>query len=373
MEKKSHIRLGCIGGGLNSAAGNLHFTAIILEGSFKIVSGCFSRNLKINLETGKKLGISKPNIYSSWKDLILKQKKNIDAVLILAPSSAHYEMIKFAQGQNVPIISEKPLVTDLVQIKKLMKFEKKNFIATIFNYTGYPMIREMKFLIKKNKIGKIKSFQIEMPQQSFVIKKHFKSKFLTIQNWRLKYNSIPMICLDLGVHLDNLIFFLTGFYPKEVLSNFSKNSKLNVFDDVNMILKYKSFSGSMWFSKTSFGHDNGLTIRIFGDKGSLEWKQTDSENLIYNSFKNEKIILSRGIKCFEANKLRYNRFKAGHPAGFLEALANYYTDISQSYINYKKRKNHKTNFTFSTKDSFKSIKLFYMAYQSHLKKKWIKL
>ena len=89
----------------------------------------------------------------------------------------------------------------------------------------------------------------------------------------------------------------------------------------------------------------------------------------FNSFKNEKIILSRGTKCFEANKLRYNRFKAGHPAGFLEALANYYTDISQSYINYKKRKNHKTNFTFSTKDLFKSIKLFYMAYQSHFEKK----
>lgn len=373
MEYKSYIRLGCIGGGLNSAAGNLHFAAIRLEGSFKIISGCFSRNSKINLETGKKLGLSKANIYSSWKNLILKQKKNIDAILILSPSTAHYEMIKFAQNQNLPIISEKPLVTDLLQINKLMKSEKKNFIATIFNYTGYPMIREMKALIKKKKIGKIKSFQIEMPQQSFVGKKLFKSKFLMIQNWRLKYNSIPMICLDLGVHLDNLIFFLTGLYPKEVLSNFSKNSKLNVFDDVNMILKYKSFSGTMWFSKTSFGYDNGLTIRIFGDKGSLEWKQVDSENLIFNSSVKGKIILNRGTKCFEANKMRYNRFKAGHPAGFLEALANYYTDISQSYKNYMNKKNHKTNFTFSIKDSFKGIKLFHMAYQSYLKKKWIKL
>ena len=85
---------------------------------------------------------------ASWKNLILKQKKNIDAILILTPSTAHYEMIKFAQNQNLPIISEKPLVTDLTQIKELMKSEKKNFIATIFNYTGYPMIREMKVLIK---------------------------------------------------------------------------------------------------------------------------------------------------------------------------------------------------------------------------------
>ena len=373
MEKKQFIKLGCVGGGLNSAAGNLHFSAIGLEGSFEIITGCFSRNSKINLKTGKKLRIPKARIYSNWKNFILKEKNKIDALLILTPSPMHYEIIEFAQYHNLPIISEKPLVTDLYQIKKLMKLHEKKFIATIFNYTGYPMIREMKFLIKKKRIGNIKNFQIEMPQQSFVNKKQTNNKIFPIQKWRLKQSSIPMICLDLGVHLDNLIYFLTDAYPQEVFSNFSKNSKLNVYDDVNIILKYKSFLGSMWISKSSFGYDNGLSIRVFGDKGSFEWKQSDNENLIFNSLDKGKIILNRGGKCVEANKARYNRFKVGHPSGFIEALANYYSDISTSYFNFLNNKKQKTIFTFSIIDSYKSIRLFYSAYQSNLKKKWIKL
>ena len=366
---RSTLKLSFIGGAYNSTIGNVHYISSKLDGRWKLVSGFFSRNRKINLETGKLYNIEKKRIYSDLQSLIKEEKNKIDAVVVLTSTPSHFKIIKTLLKNKIPIISEKPLIEEFKEAKSLKKLIKKNnFLRITYNYTGYPMIRDLKHMIEKRKFGKIQQINFEMPQDSFT--GSTKSKILP-KKWRLKDRKIPNICMDLGSHLLNLSNFLIGDYPNKVMVNYFTNSKYKkIIDNAYFWMKYKSkLNSNFWISKTLIGARNGLSIRISGDKKSTSWNQMRPEELNIYNLDGTKQVFDRVSQKIVAHKLRYNRYKAGHPSGFLEAFANHYLDIADDLIAWRKKGN-KNLYTFGFEDSYKIAKFFEASRISHLEKSW---
>ena len=366
--QRNKLKIGFIGGGITSTIGQTHFAASGLDGIWQIDSGLFSRNRFNNIKTQKNWNILPSRTYISLNKFISEEKNKLDAVIVLTPTPKHYEIISKLIKKNIPIICEKPIVDSLNQAKQLNNLIKKNnnFLTVTYNYTGYPMVRELRHRIINGELGKIKQIHFEMPQDVF------SRKISKPQKWRLKDTKIPTICLDLGVHLHNLAFFILQREPKKVLANFYNNSKYkNLTDNVLLWLEYNNgIKGSFWMSKTAIGYRNGLRLRIFGEKASAEWMQKNPEEL-YLSYNNGiRQTIDRGSKCLIANKSRYNRYRPGHPAGFIEAFANLYYDIAENLISFNKNKINKNDYTFDLDHSLRGLELFSSSCKSNNSRRW---
>tara|TARA_A100001015_G_C15022960_1_gene728953 strand:+ start:1853 stop:2962 length:1110 start_codon:yes stop_codon:yes gene_type:complete len=365
------FNLGVIGGSIKSTIGQTHFISSKLDGKWKFISGVFSRNSKDNIKSAIKYGIDKKRIYKDIPIFLKKEKSKIDAILLLTDTPSHVKILKKIFSQSIPVICEKPLFSNKNEVKKLEKFVKqKQFLRVTYNYSGYPLIREIKKIIKKRKIGEIKQFNFEMIQDSFVgnISKNIKPK-----KWRLKDGFIPNLSHDLGSHLIYLCFYLFDKFPTKVNAKyFSSLNFKNLIDNGYFWLNLnKKIYGKITLSKTIYGSRNDLILRITGDKGSVLWKHTNPEQIIFTNEKGVNQILDRGSSVYEAKKNRYNRYKVGHPDGFLEAFANIYGDIYEDLIDYKNGKKEK-NFN-DLKISKKIVNFFDKASYSNKYGKWINI
>lgn len=372
MQRK--IKVGVIGGGLNSAVGNAHRIALQMDNRWEICSGCFSIDTNLNLSSNESWNANR--IYENWNELIKSEKGEIDALIILTPTNTHYEIISKAIEEGYCIICEKTLTNTYEEACSIKaKIESQNgFLTMINNYTGYHMLREAKKMIKDGRLGKIINIQAEMPQQGFICYTP-TGDLPKPQPWRLKDDKIPTIYLDLGVHLYHIVDFLCNVKPVSLTANQQSNGFFkDVIDDVICIVKYEeNIQGSFWFSKSAIGHKNGLKIRVFGTSGSIEWTQINPEVIIYsNNFGETRIVerTSRGTGV--ANELRYNRFKAGHPSGFIEALANYYFDVADAVIDFTQTKSIKNEFIISPEQATNGAKFLNAITNSIQKNEWIK-
>ena len=376
MINKKKYNIGFIGGGINSAVGLTHYLASQMDGFFKLKAGCFSRNFTINQKSAFEYNLEDKNrIYKNYFDLLKNEKNKLDALVILTPIPSHYQIIKDCLLSGFNIISEKALALNKEQCDELYKIAKKNnlFLIIAFNYSGYPMIREFREMIKMKKLGKINHVCIEMPQEGFLRNK------VKHQKWRLIDYHLPTVSLDLGSHVFHLInFLLNNKKCKEITGHQTTYGKFSkIIDTVScMALFDQNIFVNAWWGKAALGSRNGLKIKIFGDKGSAEWKQTNPEYLLFFDKNGTCSFLDRGCNSlFEANNKRYNRFKAGHPAGFIEAFANLYTDIYYFIDNLRTNNpvNLNKGFIFDGKHSSDGI-----AFLEHLSKavklkKWVKL
>ncbi|GAB2191403.1 Gfo/Idh/MocA family protein [Sessilibacter sp. MAH2] len=340
------LKLAFIGGGVNSAVGYTHFCASQLDDAWKLVAGAFSSNYPVNEETAFSYGISQDRLYDNWQDLLIAEKNEIDAVVILTPTPIHEEMVISALSLDIPVICEKSLTNDLASSARINSALKKNngFLSVTYNYSAYPMVRELRTRISRGELGKLMQIQIEMPQEGYIRGgKH--AKVSPIQSWRTHDGSIPTIHLDLTCHLHQLIYFLTKLHPVTVRAQENTYGKIdNIVDDASALIEYEQdFFARLWVSKSALGYKNGMSLRIFGDNASAFWEQTSPELLTINYADGRREIIERGSFCYTANAPRYNRFKAGHPSGFIEAFANLYTDFANAIIyrkNHRDSKNH---------------------------------
>ena len=340
------MSIGFVGGSIQSNIGYTHFCSSALDGLWRIEAGSFSRNQQKNLESAKTYQITDNRLYSNWMKMLDKELDSLDAVVVLTPTIMHSEIVKYALKLKYPVICEKPLATNLEDLKEIKNLEKKldSFIAVTYNYTGYPMIRLLKKLIGDNILGDIFHFQIEMPQETF-LRNDINGKLFSVENWRKKDFEIPTINLDLAVHMHQIIYYLTNRYPKSVIaSNKTHNKNFDIIDNVNCLTKYSNnFDGHFWWSKSSLGYRNGLKVRLFGSDGAACWIQENPE-LLHLSFTNgKKEIIDRGDARYASFLEPYNRFKPGHPSGVVEAFANIYRDIHHSL------NNHLNKYPFSSK------------------------
>jgi len=356
------LSLAFVGGGLNSAVGRAHYSASRMDGIWRLDAGCFSKDRDRNFNTAAEWGVSRERVYRGVDELIDAEQDKVDAVVVLTPTPEHTDPICKLLAANIPVISEKALVSngdDLQKIKNAF-IPNRSFLAVTYNYSGYPMMRELKRRIAQNELGRINQIQVEMPADSFM---HLT---VTPQPWRLVDGEIPTILLDLGVHLHHLCYFLTGLDPVAVNADFHNYSKFNgIVDDAHIWVKYKEgMNASFWVSKTALGYRNGLKVRIFGEKGAAEWYQMDPEYLIVNDLKGRKMILDRGNAATDIQQ--YDRFKPGHPIGFVEAFANLYKDIADVLTN-----RVESPYVYGLKHAEQGLRLLSSANISNSNKSWI--
>jgi predicted dehydrogenase len=365
-----------LGGGINSVVGNAHRIALEMDNRFKLVSGCFSQSTDINLASGKRYQIEPNRVYSSLSELIENEQSNIDAIIILTPTPDHKKHIIECCEANMPVICEKSLALSSSECHEISNHIKKNnlFLSTIYNYSGYPMIRELKHMINQGALGSIHQLHIKMPQETY-IKIDKTGKTPTPQDWRINKTMPNIISLDLGVHLHHLITFLTEESCIELIALEQQYGNFKgIIDNVMCMAHFTSnITCNIWYSKCAIGHQNGLSVRVFGSKASVEWVQENPENLAFFKNSGESLSINRSTNTVSiANQDRYQRFKPGHPSGFIEAFSNHYYDIADSLLFYKLNKQYQTSkYVFNIDEALDGIKVLEAITTSSKEKQWV--
>ena len=339
------MKLLVIGGGINSAVGRVHRDALSLSSlSACVVAGCFSRNEKINMLSHDLWNLEFKSHQSAHE---LLESYSSDAseyvVLVLTPTNSHFEFIDKALTLGFSVISEKSIACNSNELDILSRIcnERGLFLRTTFNYVGYPMIRELKALITEGYIGNIHQVVLEMPQEGLVRPPLIQGEFSAPQPWRLSDGKIPTVCLDLGVHLHHLLLYISGSCPSPINAKFHNFTQYKNIKDT-MFCTFEDSAvgllGSMWFTKSAIGTRNGMKIRVFGSSGSLSWYQQNPELLEMALSTGEIKTIDRASMCLVANQPRYERMKAGHPSGYIEAFANIYDDIIAEYQDWQHKR-----------------------------------
>jgi predicted dehydrogenase len=338
----SPLRLGFIGGGLNSAVGLTHQIAAQMDGHFQLCAGCFSRNREISHATGTAWGLKTDEIFDSPESLLAGSDR-LDAVAILTPTPAHRDILLQCAQTGLQVICEKSLAVDMREIGEIEATfsagEERLFVT--YNYTGYPMIRELRAQIRQGLLGKIQQVMVEMPQEGF-LRKNAAGAISMPQAWRTRDGVIQTVSLDLGVHLHQLVSYLIAENAMDVYATGRRFGGIErILDTIHCVANYTGdVVCNYWYGKAALGYRNGLRIRVFGSRGAAEWHQAEPEFLKISNDKGGWFVLDRTHPdSLEANKERYQRFKAGHPAGFIEAFANHYTDLA-TWITERKNREH---------------------------------
>ena len=373
------IRIGFIGGGANSFIGYTHRLAARFDNRFEFVAGVFSKNINKSILFGTSLGLDKDRCYKDYKEMAIMEAKRIDGIQalgIMTPSGDHYKIAKPFIKNKIHIVCDKPLTSNIKDAEKLKQlvFKNKIIFALTHNYSSYPMLREAKEIVKKNKIGKINLINIEYPQGYTVgIKK--KNEKATLK-WRLdKSLSGPsMILSEIGTHAYHLLRYVTGLEVDEISAEVnSLSSEISVDDNAFVMMRMKNNArGMIWVSSAATGGENGLKIRVFGTKGAIEWFQDDPNNLKFTELNKPLKIITRASNAVSKFSLESSRLAAGHPEGFFEAFANIYTEFAE-VIN---KKNFKQSlYTFpNIEDGLKGIKFVFAAKKSsNNNSKWFKV
>jgi len=339
------IKLGFLGGGADSIAGRVHLIASEMDRKFKVIGGIFSKD--------KEKSKRSADIYNvKHFDSLEEMASEVDIIVILTPTPLHHKNLKEVLKYDVGIIVDKPLLTSTKEAKDL-DFKDK-FVVVTHNYSGYPLVREIKALYENKILGEIKKIKINMAQESFF--KPLKENYP--QEWRKKDYSLPTIVLDLGVHTYHLAKFIVNKNFSPIFYEKNSFSSLGVIDDVITLAKGDDFLVELSFSKVSLGNTNPLFIEVYADKAGVKWTQDDFENLYITYKDGKKEIINRSNAKFEASKKRYQRMAPGHPSGFIDAFANLYSDIYDAFIEFKQKKDFKNRFIYDYKHSLESLKFF---------------
>lgn len=328
------LRLGILGGGLNSAVGQAHRVASQLDGRWRVIGGCFSRDPALNRASAEAWQVGGSRTFTSLEELADFAADHLDAVAVLTPTPSHFIQVTTLLHAGVNVICEKSLAGDLDDACEieLLANQRNTLVAVTFNYSAYPMVRLMQAWLSEGRLGEIASVELQMPQEGF-IRRDPSGQAPRPQEWRQVDGPIPTVSLDLGVHLAHLAKFTTGLNPRAVAA-LSRHYGL-VGDTVDLVQGLVSFHGgamgSISYGKVKLGARNGLSITVVGDEGTLEWRQVDPEVLWYADHLGSmrKIDTGDPLVLAHAGMGRYQRFKPGHPSGFLEAFANLYWDIAE--------------------------------------------
>jgi predicted dehydrogenase len=353
------LSLGFIGGGWNSAVGTTHFIASRMDGLFSVNAGVFSRHAEVNQQTASRWDVAEARTYDTIDKLLDRESGKLDAIVVLTPTPDHTEPVLQALERGFAVICEKALATSIDDALRITRAVEASggFLAVTYNYTGYPMVRELRRLMQEGRLGRITQVHVEMPQEGFA---RFgpDGKPASPQAWRLRDGLIPTISLDLGVHLHNLVQFLTGERPLEVVATHGSHGHFpDVVDNVTCMARYSGgMDGSFWFSKSAIGHRNGLRLRVYGSKGSAEWFQMAPEDLHLHDVHGQLNVIDRAsVDARLSAEARYTRFKAGHPAGFIEAFANLYDDIAHSLAAHRAGQPSASEFVFGAPDALDGL------------------
>ncbi len=345
---KGPIRLGMVGGGRDAFIGAVHRIAARLDGHYELVAGALSGDPKKARASGADLGLDPDRCYGSYAEMVggeAARPDGIEAVAIVTPNHMHYPPAKAFLEAGVHVICDKPLTLTLAEAKKLAAVVEKTgklFVLT-HNYTGYPMIRQAREMVRKGQLGTLRVVQSEYPQDWLTEK--LEASGHKQAGWRTdpKRSGAGGCIGDIGTHAWNLATFVSGLETESLCADLDSFVKGRPVDDnANVMLRFKGGAkGMIWASQVAPGNENALKLRVYGTKGGLEWEQEHPNQLWYTPFGEPKQLITRGGAGSIDAAGRVTRVPPGHPEGYLEGFANIYTEAADA-IRAHRKKNGKT-------------------------------
>jgi predicted dehydrogenase len=330
------LRLGMVGGGRGAFIGAVHRIAARIDDRFELVAGAFSSEVERAKASAAELHVTPERAYGSYEEMAVAESKRddgIDVVAIVTPNHLHYQVAKSFLDAGIHVICDKPMTTTLKDAEDLAALVEKTglFFGLTHNYTGYPLVRHARAMIENGELGTLRVVQVEYPQDWLSIKQEDTGENKQAE-WRTDpARSGPAGCVgDIGTHAYNLARFITGLEVDEIAADlhiFVDNRKLD--DNAHMMLRFKGGAkGMLWSSQVSPGNENGLRIRVYGEKGGLEWSQENPNILIHSPFGKPSRTLTRGGPDLGEEAAVATRIPAGHPEGYLEGFAQLYNDFA---------------------------------------------
>lgn len=337
------LRMAMIGGGEGSFIGPVHRMAARLDGMIELVSGSFSKDINVSYSTGTRLGLDKARIYGDWKEMIRKESMLPEDlrphfVSIVTPNYLHYGPARMALESGFSVVCDKPLCMDTdeaVDLFDTIKDTGQLFCLT-HNYTGYPMVKKARELVMSGEIGEVRKVAVEYLQGW--LSSPVESSGNRQAEWRVdpERAGIAGAMSDIGTHAFNLAEYVTGMEVDEICADLNNTLPERVLDDDGSVLmRFKNgVRGTLLASQIALGEENNLSVRVYGSKGSLSWRQMEPNSLIvmwpdrsYQHFRTATTFDEMGeLSGF------HSRLPAGHPEGFIEAFANIYRNFALHLI-----------------------------------------
>ena len=336
---RTPLRIGMVGGGQGAFIGAVHRMAMALDGDFALVAGCFSSDPANTRSTAASLGIAPERAYASFEamaaaEALLPEAQRIHAVSIVTPNHVHAAPAQLFLASGFHVICDKPLCASLAEGETLaaaVARSGKQFGLT-HNYTGYPMVREARELVHSGALGTLRKVYAEYLQGW--LSSDLESSGQKQAAWRTDpARSGPVGALgDIGTHAFNLLEHVSGLRVEQlhaVLHTFVPGRRLD--DDDMVLLRFGGgASGVLCSSQVCFGRENGLSLRLFGTKGALEWQQENPNQLQWTQADGTLKVLTRGGATTSAAARSLTRIPTGHPEGYLEGFANIYRAFARS-------------------------------------------
>ena len=339
------IKLGMVGGGKGAFIGDVHRMAARLDGRYELIAGALSSDANRAAESAAELGVDAKRSYNSYHEMARKEgklKSGIDAVTIVTPNHLHADVAKEFLKAGIHVICDKPLTSNLQDAEELAKLVKDTGLvfAVTYNYSGYPMVRQAKEMVANGELGNIRVVQLEYAQDWLAT--NIERNGQKQAAWRTdpKQAGKGGAIGDIGTHAFHLAEFITGLKASSILADLDSFVLGRTLDDnANILFHYKNGAkGMLWVSQVASGKENGLQIRIYGDKGGLEWAQEDPNYLHSSPLGHAKKILTRAGSGTGSLSNAAARIPSGHPEGFIEGFANIYRETADLIDAYRENK-----------------------------------
>ncbi|NDV86194.1 Gfo/Idh/MocA family oxidoreductase [Aurantimonas aggregata] len=334
------IRYGMVGGGQGAFIGGVHRIAARIDDRFVLVAGALSSTPEKAKASAAEIGLDPERSYGSYEAMAIAEKARedgIEAVAIVTPNHMHFPVAKTFLEAGFHVICDKPMTTTLAEARELAGIAKESgkvFVLT-HNYTGYPMIRQARAMVAAGDLGDIRVVVAEYAQDWLAGRAEDTGSKQA--GWRVDPEKAGAggAIGDIGTHAHNLACFVTGLKVERLsadLSSFVEGRRLD--DNASMLLRFaarngKAAKGMLWASQVAVGNENGLTLRVYGDKGGLEWCQEEPNKLWFTPLGEPKRLLTRNGAGANAASTAVSRLPAGHPEGYLEGFATIYADAAE--------------------------------------------
>jgi len=329
------IRLGMVGGGEGAFIGAVHRIAARLDDHYEVVAGALSSEPGKALRSAEAIGLARG--YPDYLTMAREESARpdgIEAVAIVTPNDQHAPAAEAFLRAGIHIICDKPVTTTLADAKRLKAIaqEMRRVFAVTHNYTGHPMVRHARQMVREGALGDIRVVQVEYAQDWLT--ERLEATGQKQATWRADpKRSGPGGCIgDVGTHAFNLLHYVTGLETTELAAELSSFVAGRVLDDnVQVMLRFANGArGMLWASQVAPGNENGLRLRVYGSRGGLEWEQEHPNQLRHAPFGEAVRVLSRGTAAVLPDGQRVTRLPPGHPEGYLEAFATIYAEIAQA-------------------------------------------
>jgi predicted dehydrogenase len=329
------IRLGMVGGGEGAFIGAVHRMAARLDDQYELLAGALSSTPDKALRSAQALGL--PRAYPDYLTMAREEAARpdgIEAVAIVTPNDEHAPVAEAFLEAGIHVICDKPVTTTLADARRLKALAQARglIFAVTHNYSGYPMVRHARRMVREGALGELRVVQVEYAQDWLT--ERLEASGQKQATWRSDpRRSGAGGCIgDIGTHAHHLAGYITGLELVELSAEMSTFVAGRVLDDnIQLMLRYSGGArGALWASQVAPGNENALRIRVYGSLGGLEWAQEQPDQLRFSPFGKATCTLSRGTASANADAARVTRLPSGHPEGYLEAFATVYGEIAQA-------------------------------------------